>query len=293
MSLPTKRDAVFVLAIAATLFFAVAASSQAPSSTIRRLPNGLDLANVPGNPQPLNTLPTVIAASPDGRYIALLNNGYGAYSSDLKQSIGILDISTNALQDYPDDRLGKQAAQTYFHGLAFSPDGKRLYASVGSTSDPLGEKSGHTGNAIFVYDFAGGKLSPREVLRVPPANRQNRQVAPKLRQVTFPAGLSVVHGTAGDRILVACNVSDEALWMEASGKVLKRFDLSRYGRVPASYPIATVATRDGRVGYVALWNASRVAELDLVRGTIRSWIPLLPPVSRTAPGSHPSALLLT
>jgi len=293
MTLPTKRHLDFSLFVTITLLWAIAARSQTPSDAVRRLPNGLGLGEVPGNPQLLNTLPTVIAVSPNGRYLALLNNGYGSYSSELKQSIAVFTISTGTLADYPDDRLGKQAAQTYFHGLAFSSDGTRLYASVGSTTDPLGETPGHTGNSIFVYDFADGKVAPREVLRVPPPDRRNRQVAAKLRQVTFPAGLSVVRGDAGDRLLVACNVSDEALWMEATGKVLKRFDLSRYDRVPAAYPIGTAATRDGRIGYVSLWNASRVAELDLVQGTIRRWIPLLPPSARTAPGSHPSALLLS
>lgn len=275
------------------LLSAMGALSQSMETTTHPLPNGLQLKEVPGNPQLLNTLPTVMAVSPDARYLAILNNGYGAYSSGLKQSIAVLNIATAALQDFPDNRLGKEAAQTYFHGLAFSSDGTRLYASVGSITDPLGEKAGHSGNSIFVYDFVDGKVVPREVLRVPPPNRQKRQVPENLKQVTFPAGLSVVHGDAGDRLLVACNVSDEAIWMEANGKVIKRFDLSRYDRVPASFPIGTAATRDGRVGYVSLWNASSVAELDLEKGTIRRWIPLLAANTRTDPGSHPSALLLS
>lgn len=284
-----KRHANLLLLI--TLLCASGVASQSSKDIVHRLPNGLQLLDVPGNPRLLNTLPTVIAASPNRRYLALLNSGYGSYVSELQQSIAILDLSSGSLEDYPDRRLGSDAAQSYFHGLAFSTDGTRLYASVGSITDPLGQKPGHTGNSIFVYDFTDGRIIPREILRVPPPH-QHHEVADKLRQVTFPAGLAVVKGATGDRLLVACNVSDEALLMESSGRVIKRFDLSRYGRVPASYPIGAAATRDGRVGYVSLWNASRVAELDLIKGTIKRWIPLLPPSAPTAPGSHPSALLL-
>ncbi len=81
----------------------------------------------------------------------------------------------------------------------------------------------------------------------------------------YPSGLTVVRARDGDRLLIADNLSDDALLMDAtSGKILYRFDLSTSRTVPASYPIATAATRDGKRGFVALWNASEVAELDLV-----------------------------
>ena len=37
-----------------------------------------------GHPQETNNLPTVLAVSPDKRYVAVLNNGYGSYTSDQK-----------------------------------------------------------------------------------------------------------------------------------------------------------------------------------------------------------------
>ena len=42
-----------------------------PSSKTLHLP-------APGSPQRTNSLPTAIALSPDGKYLAILNNGYGA-----------------------------------------------------------------------------------------------------------------------------------------------------------------------------------------------------------------------
>lgn len=84
-----------------------------------------------------NSYPATIAFSPDGRYAALLNQGYGTEQSGVRQSIGILDLSNNQLRDFPDDRLRgdeKATLQSYFIGLAFSSDGQHLYASLASTT---------------------------------------------------------------------------------------------------------------------------------------------------------------
>ena len=58
------------------------------------------------------------------------------------QSIAVLNLSTNQIADFPDARLPEDAHQSYFIGLAFSSDGKHLYASVGSLTDPTGARSG-------------------------------------------------------------------------------------------------------------------------------------------------------
>ncbi len=79
----------------------------------------------------------------------------------------------------------------------------------------------------------------------------------------------------------------------ASGKVLQRFDLSTNDLVPSSFPYTGVATRDGRRAWCSLWNASRVAELDLTSGKVIRWIKLQEPDDPIAPGSHPTAMLLS
>src|SRR5207237_8294957 len=63
--------------------------------------------------------------------------------------------------------------------------------------------------------------------------------------------------------------------------------------VPGSYPFAALVTKDGNIAYVSLWNASRVAELDLASGKLRQMIELRVPARRDAAGSHPTALLLS
>jgi len=261
-----------------------------------QLSNGKLLRQVPGDPQPINNFPTAAAISPDGRFAIFLHSGYGAYTSREKQSLTVLNLATSELRDFPDDRLGGDARQTYFLGLAFSSDGRHLYASMASLTDPLGKRPGSLGNGIVVYSFAGGVVTPERFISLAARRQipQGKFRRDEFKEVTYPAGLSVTNSTGSDHVLVACNGSDEAVLLDSvDGKILHRFDLSTFKRIPGSLPYTTVITRDGRRAFVSLWNASSVAELDLVAGNVRRIIPLEKPASPLAGGSHPTALLLT
>ena len=111
----------------------------------------------------------------------------------------------------------------------------------------------------------------------------------------YPAGFAVISSPGvADRLLIANNLSDNVILVDsASGHVLKQFDVSTHEMIPSSFPYAVVASRDGRRAWCSLWNASRVAELDLEKGTVTRWIPLLEPKEPTSPGSHPTAMLLS
>ncbi|HXJ93924.1 MAG TPA: phosphoesterase [Terriglobia bacterium] len=258
-----------------------------------------------GNPQRTNSFPTAAAISPDGRYLAVLNNGYGTYESGGEQSIAVLDLQTNQLTDFPDSRLGSggrehRSHQTYFLGLGFSADGRELYASMASLTDFNGTQPGDTGNGIAVYNFEAGRVTPKRFIKIPlqPLGpNQKTKVAmglPAGKAVPYPAGLAVIGDGAHERLLVADNLSDDALLIDAArGNIIHRFNLSHRDDVPASYPYAVAATRDGKRGWVSLWNSSEMDELDLERGSVARKIALLPPASPTAPGSHPTALLLS
>src|SRR6266850_25294 len=223
---------LFLICLASSLY-----AQDAPHTT--QLPNGKLLAEVPGQPRQVNNLPTAVALSPDGRYAVLLHSGFGSYTSDQKQSLSVLNLETNELTDFPDDRLAHEARQTYFIGLAFSLDGKHIFASMASLTDPLGKSGGE------------------------------------------------------ERLLVASHGSDEALLLNTSnGKIMHRFDLSTFRHIPASLPYTAVVTSDGKRGFVSLWNASSVAELDLATGRVVRFIALRKPASPLAGGSHPTALLL-
>jgi DNA-binding beta-propeller fold protein YncE len=281
----------------AFLFLSVAAPALFAQEAARtvQLPNGKLLGEVPGSPRPINNLPTAIAISPDGRFAVVLHSGFGAYSSGEKQSLSVLNLETNELTDFPDDRLGSDAKQTYFLGLAFSLDGKHVFASIGSLTDPLGKKNGSTGNGIGVYSFENGRTMPERFLPLSPRLKipDGKIRRSEFKDVTYPAGLSVGLNGGEERLLVANNNSDEAVLLNASdGRIVYRFDLSTMKRIPASLPYTTVMTKDGKRGFVSLWNASSIAELDLVGGSVVRIIPLRKPESPLAGGSHPTALLL-
>ncbi len=213
----------------------------------------------------------------------------------------MLDLKTNQLADFPDKRFGEDVHQSYFLGLVFSSDGKHLYASVGSVTDPTGQKPPDTGNGIAVYTFTDGKVAPERFIPIEPQPlAPGKKVAvglqktPTATAIPYPEGLALVSSAGHDRLLIANNLSDNVVLLDiASGKILQRFDLSTNDLIPSSFPYTCVATRDGRRAWCSLWNASSIAELDLTTGQLVRWTKLKDPLDPLAPGSHPTALLLS
>jgi hypothetical protein len=292
MNSPTRRVYSFWLVL---LFLWSPCLLGQNNSKTTELPNGKVLGEVPGTPRSTNSLPTAATISPDGRFAVLLHSGYGSYTSGERQSLSVLNLATDELADVPDRRLGSEAKQTYFLGLAFSVDGKHLFASMASLTDPLGQQSGSTGNGIAVYNFDEGHITPERFMPITPRLKipAGKRRRPEFRYVTYPAGLSVGQSGGAQRLLVASNNSDEAILLNTTdGQIIRRFDLSTFKQIPGSLPYSTVMTKDGKRGFVSLWNASMVAELDLVSGRVHRMIPLRKPTSPVAGGSHPTALLL-
>jgi DNA-binding beta-propeller fold protein YncE len=265
------------------------------------LPNSKTLAAETGRISPVNSFPATIVLSPDGRYAAMVHAGYGTQDSRGRQSISVANLASREVKDFPDDRLAEEAHQSFFVGLAFSADGKHLYASLGSITDPTGVKPGDTGNAIAVYSFREGKIAPERLIKIAPTKlAPGKYVAkglfntPQGTAIPYPAGLAVVPSDKGERLLVANNYSDSAILIDAaSGRIIHQFDLSSHRLVPSDYPYTVAVARDGRRAWSSLWNASEVAELDLASGQVVRRIPLAKPESEIAPGSHPTALLLS
>ncbi len=255
----------------------------------------------PGGPQRTNSFPTAIAVSPDGNFLAILNNGRGTAESKFQQSIALLDLTSNQVRDFPDSRLGLNARQTYFLGLAWSSDGTHVYASMASLTDPEGKKAGDTGNGIAVYRVQDSELTAERFVKLPtvPLPKEKRftyqakQVA-RGQAIPYPAGLAVVKEEGGDALVVAENLADDVVLLSLqTGKVLQRFDLSAGKYVPTGFPYGVVVNRDGTRAWCSLWNGSQVAELDLRAGKVVRQIGLLPPEVAIDASSHPTALLLS
>jgi DNA-binding beta-propeller fold protein YncE len=147
-----------------------------------------------------------------------------------------------------------------------------------------------------VYSFKDGKIAPERILPLP-----FQQLAPgrktKLvggvegdKGMPFPAAIAVVGKAGAEKLLVAGNLADDVLLIDAaSGAIEKRFDLSENDAVPSTYPVALAVSKDGVRAFVALWNASEIVELDLAKATVGRKLTLLKPTSAIAAGTHPSA----
>ena len=252
----------------------------------------------------MNSLPMSMAVSPNGRYVVTVNAGYGTFESKYMQSLAVMDTRTGTLADFPEDTTVPKAKQTLYSGLAFSRDGTHLYAGMGSIADPVGNIAGNTGNGIVVYQFSsdsgGGKIARERIIKIP-----LQQLAPGRKTmllgkvagdkgVPFPAAIAVVNIAGFEKLLVAGNLSDDVLLIDAAtGAIERRFDLSENDAVPSTYPVALSVAKDSKRAFVALWNASEVVELDLVKGTVGRKLPLLKPESAMAPGTHPCALQMS
>jgi DNA-binding beta-propeller fold protein YncE len=282
------KFAAMLLACTATV-----ATTQSPD-----LPTSKQLAaQIPGSPQRLNSLPVSIAASPDGRYVITLNAGYGTFESNYDQSLAVFDTKSGTVADFPDARtLAGKARQTLYSGLAFSRDGSHVYVSMASLTNPTGDGKDATGSGVVVYGFAGGKIAPERFIPLPieqlAAGRKTLLIggAEGDKGVPYPADIAVVGAAGAEKLLVAENLSDDVVLVDAAtGAIEKRFDLSESDAVPSTYPIALAVTKGGRRAFVALWNASEIVELDLAKLTVGRKLPLLKPTSPIAPGTHPCA----
>ncbi len=255
------------------------------------------IGEIPGQPQRLNSLPLSMAVSPDRRYVVTVNAGFGTFESKYEQSLAVLDTQTGTLADFPDDRtVARSDNQTLYSGLAFSRDGKHIYASMASLTDPVGGSKNATGSGVAVYNFSDGKIAPERMIDLP-----MQQLAPGRKTkligqvdgdqgVPFPAAIAVVGPAGSEKLLVAGNLSDDVLLLDpATGAVEKRFDLSESNSVPSTYPIALAVSKDGARAFVALWNASEIVELDLAKKTVARKLALLKPSSPIASGTHPCA----
>src|SRR6266700_2221046 len=113
------------------------------AAPVLNLPSSKQMGTVPGNPQRVNSLPMSIAVSPDRRY-----------------------VETGKVTDFPDARTGLSSKETLYSGLAFSPSGRYLYASMASLTNPTGDAKGNPGSGIVEYGFDAGKITAGRLIPI-------------------------------------------------------------------------------------------------------------------------------
>ena len=180
------------------------------------------LGGIPGNPQRINGLPLSMAISPNGRYVATVNAGFGTFESQYEESLTVLDTQEDTLADFPDARTPLRAKQTLYSGLAFSSDGSHLYASMASLTDPNGNYGDAVGSGIAVYTFNDGKIAPDRLIHLPMESlapgRQTLLPAgkPANMGVSYPAAIVVLSMFGREKLLVADNLSDFVVMLDAA-----------------------------------------------------------------------------
>lgn len=268
------------------------------------LPSGKILHEPPAGTflSDLNAFPINSSVSPNGRYIAFLNNGFGHPSSGFLKSIAIYDHVTGQISDTSEPGTGLNfdgptGISTVYYGIAFSSNGSRLYVSIASTKKDsrLGDR---TQNGIRIYRVGDQGLEPDGVIQIVPASIPFREGVKLNNSAPTPSGLSVIpdlQNPGEDLIYAALTLSDAAVELSTKTRQIERvFDLHlnpKHPAIPAEYPYATALCPRGLTLYVSLHNGSGVAAIDLKTGTAS-----LIEVGRqqnfaSAPASHPGHLI--
>ena len=201
------------------------------------LPNGWRIAPA-GRHLQVGDLPLSMVLSPDGRYAIIENNGYA------KPTLTVVDLKRFVVLD----RVPLESA---WLGLAWHPDGKRVYASAGSA------------NGVYELSWRTGSQLKVEAT-IPVAGK---------KKGTFVGGIAI---HPDGRRLFAVNPLGQTLAavdLEAR-RVVKTVPLD-------AEPYTCLVSRDGKTLYVSSWGGAHVLLFDPETLEARGEIPT---------GEHPGAM---
>lgn len=164
-------------------------------------------------------------ASPDGKLFAFTNTGY------TRHQLHIVDLAT-------EKEIATFPMEQAWSGLAWAPDGKRIYVSSGA---------GYAGAAILVFDRwdKEGWQEVRGGLNLYGSNKENSAVS------------SILVSSDG-KVVYAINNSDGHVYLidTHSGRGL--------GRVKAGdHPLSGVLSKDGKTLFVANLGGADVSVIDV------------------------------
>ena len=209
------------------------------SREVTLLPNGWRISPA-GRHLTVGDLPLAMLESADGRHVVVGSNGW------MKPTLTVIDVRNFYVKS-------KLTVDHAWMGLAWSPDGRRVYSSGGGD------------NSVREYRFEAATLLPdRTFVLTRPAKE------------SFLGGLSLTPD--GTRLFA----------VHVLGELLSAVDL-RSGRVVKTVPLpaeayTSVVSPDGKTLYVSLWGGARVLLFDPAT---------LEPQGEVPVGEHPNAMALS
>src|SRR5207248_371124 len=236
---------------------------------ITLLPNGWKIAPA-GRHLQVGSLPLAMVESPDGRSLYIASNGY------MKPAITIVDVKSQRVSDVV-------VLDHAWVGLAWHPDGKRLYVSGAGNNTVHELRLNERRAARDSEEGAQGRPDESRLTRGPdlvlgrpmdvPVPGSNR---PEPVPQSFVGGLAITPD--GTRLFAVHVLSQIVSAVDVrTGHVLRTIDL-------AAEPYTCLVSPDGRTLFVSLWGGAKVLLFDTVS---------FEPRGEIAVGEHPNALAIT
>jgi DNA-binding beta-propeller fold protein YncE len=240
----TLRKELSLLLLVLAAASALSASGQSSGSAMERLPTGARLDPV-GDSVTTGSMPLAMALAPGGEKLIVSLGGWR------EQGIQVIDTRTWRVTQ----TLTQAAA---FLGLAFSRDGRTLYASGGND------------DSVYCYDWSGGSATLRTRLEL-------AKKAPDQTGSRYPAGMAVSND--GKFLYVAENVGDALAVVDLTKLIVIQRLATEH------YPYDVALARDGAV-YVSAWGGKSISVFRSQPGGQLAYS------GRIGVGRHPSALAL-
>jgi YVTN family beta-propeller protein len=237
------------------LAFAGILSAQIPAPTPNGgydLPNGWKLTPA-GKQIRTEDMVLGLTTSPDGKALIALHSGFNPH--------GLVVVDTKT--EEPTQRVSLKSA---WLGLAWSPDGKRLYTSGGNAVS----RANPSVAPIYVFDYTDGRISPQPAAEFKSPWAMNETYwSGLLHHPTKPLLYAANRGTSNLAGFVA-------IYDTTSGKFT--------GKIPVEVnPYELLMSRDMKHLFVSNWASNSISVIDLALNKV---------VRTIAVGANPNDMFL-
>lgn len=224
-----------------------AADLPGPRDGAYKLPNGWQITPV-GKGLPVHDLPTAIIPTPEGGFVVILSSGYNPHE------LNVINVASDEIvQTIP--------LPSSFMGLAWSPDGMKLYVSGGNNKSRDGIRA-----PIYIFGWDGTRLSEK------PVRELAETIDPK--QIYW---CGMVHHPSQPRLYAANRTAGNVVVFDTDTGALVT-------RIPTGVnPYDLVLTPDGATLYCSNWASDSVSVIDTATQTVAATV---------AVGDNPNDMVL-